>query len=327
MKNSVLMTIPVLPAELIIEILSRVPVKSLLKFRSVSKSWLALISTPEFINTHLSLSTNNNKDYTHHLLTMIFRAAMNGLYEYTLKYFTLSSLLYESVTEACDLDYPYKKLHNHFSIVDIWVMRVYGIKESWTKMLTIDYPDDPFVDYDYMLFPLSFISNKGEILVCFGSSKVMTYSTSLDKKSNIMTYNPKDDSFRYSKVINFNFDGWRRAEIYVESLVCPLSAEGRKNATKRKAGKTQVNNNKSTNDLPSHFPFSCNMRYRIRNPKVYHQIREITDSQSHILSMCVVFDPHFHVLKLLAFIVYDFSVKSIDYEVLDLRNEESSYSW
>ncbi|KAH0686145.1 hypothetical protein KY284_016698 [Solanum tuberosum] len=71
----------------------------------------------------------------------------------------------------------------------------------------------------------------------------MTYSTSLDQKSNVMTYNPKDDSFRYSKVINFNFDGWRLAEIYVESLVCPLSAEGRKNATKRKAGKTQVNNN------------------------------------------------------------------------------------
>ncbi|XP_027771418.1 uncharacterized protein LOC107012148, partial [Solanum pennellii] len=32
---------------------------------------------------------------------------------------------------------------------------------------------------------------------------------------------------------------WRSAEICVESLVCPLSAEGRKNAIKRKARKTQ----------------------------------------------------------------------------------------
>ncbi|KAK6794214.1 hypothetical protein RDI58_007667 [Solanum bulbocastanum] len=129
---------------------------------------------------------------------------------------------------------------NMVSHVDVWVMKVYGIEECWIKMLTIEYPDDPFMDYDYMLFPPSFISNKGEILVCFGSSKVMTYSTSPDQKSNIMTYNPKDDSFRYSKVFNFNFEGWRLAEIYVESLVCPLSSEGRKNATKRKAGKTQI---------------------------------------------------------------------------------------
>lgn len=131
---------------------------------------------------------------------------------------------------------------NMVSQVDVWVMKVYGVKESWTKMLTIEYPGDPFVYYNYILFPPSFISNKGEILVCFVSSKVMTYSTSLDQRINIMTYNPKDDSFRYSKVINFNFDSWRSAEIYVESLVCPLSAEGRKNATKRKARKTQVNN-------------------------------------------------------------------------------------
>lgn len=48
---------------------------------------------------------------------MNFRAAMNGLYEYTLTDFTLSSLLYESVTEAFDLDYPYKKLHKYFSMV------------------------------------------------------------------------------------------------------------------------------------------------------------------------------------------------------------------
>ncbi|XP_049358504.1 F-box/kelch-repeat protein At3g23880-like [Solanum verrucosum] len=48
---------------------------------------------------------------------MNFGAAMNGLHEYTLKDFTPTSLLYESVTEAFDLDYPYKKLPKYFSMV------------------------------------------------------------------------------------------------------------------------------------------------------------------------------------------------------------------
>ncbi|XP_059277292.1 F-box/kelch-repeat protein At3g23880-like [Lycium ferocissimum] len=405
-------TNPTLPPELITEILSRLPVKSLLKFRSVSKSWLSLISTPQFINTHLILSTsNNNKDYTHHMLTLNITAPTYSLYEYSLQDITLKSLFYESVTEPLDLDYPmqsnglYKKLHNYLWIVgsvngliclaiekydlvlwnpsirkykklpdsrptlmkadccplygfgydefhddykvvgvflkyggdqvevkiyslqsdswksvddrptrhllnisgkfvngklywvtcrdifnmykdwniisidladekwgkveqpsygegyfelklgvfgsdlsvlcdnlvthvDVWVMKEYGVKESWTKMFTIKYPDDPFVDYDYLFFPPSFISSKGEILVYFGSSKYMTCSTSHDRKSYFMTYNPKDDSFRFSEVTNI--DGWRWAEIYVESLVCPLSTEGTKNVTKTKAGKAQI---------------------------------------------------------------------------------------
>lgn len=68
---------------------------------------------------------------------------------------------------------------NMVTHVDVWVVKVYGIKESWIKMLIIEYPKDPFVDYDYMLFPPSFISNKCGIWVCFRSSKVKTYSTSL----------------------------------------------------------------------------------------------------------------------------------------------------
>ncbi|XP_017219713.1 F-box/kelch-repeat protein At3g06240-like [Daucus carota subsp. sativus] len=50
-----------LPEELIRrEILTRLPVRSLVRFKSVSKSWLSLFSEPRFINQHLTHSTTQN---------------------------------------------------------------------------------------------------------------------------------------------------------------------------------------------------------------------------------------------------------------------------
>ncbi|XP_060203464.1 F-box/kelch-repeat protein At3g23880-like [Lycium barbarum] len=49
----------IFPQEVIFEILLRVPVKSLLKFKCVSKSWLSLLSTPLFTKTHVKFSLHN----------------------------------------------------------------------------------------------------------------------------------------------------------------------------------------------------------------------------------------------------------------------------
>ncbi|CAI9089437.1 OLC1v1024009C1 [Oldenlandia corymbosa var. corymbosa] len=42
------------PEEVVIEILSRVPAKSLVRFLLVSKTWYSLINSPDFIATHLN---------------------------------------------------------------------------------------------------------------------------------------------------------------------------------------------------------------------------------------------------------------------------------
>ncbi|KAF3674659.1 putative F-box/kelch-repeat protein-like isoform X2 [Capsicum annuum] len=106
-EDSVL-PMPNLPAELITEILLRLPVKSLLKFTSVCKSWLSLISSPEFVKNHLLLSATN-KDYNHHGVMFNF-ARLCEPKQQGIKDCSLTSLLNHPVTEAFDLDYPDKTL-------------------------------------------------------------------------------------------------------------------------------------------------------------------------------------------------------------------------
>ncbi|KAM3396558.1 F-box/kelch-repeat protein [Capsicum galapagoense] len=96
----------------------------------------------------------------------------------------------------------------------IWVMKEYGVKQSWIKKYTIRYPNGqcntPF-----------FISNKGEMLFLVGLE--------------FMIDNSKDDSLRYTNVTNRESN--HAMKIYTESLVCPFSTEGTDNAAKESGEK------------------------------------------------------------------------------------------
>ncbi|XP_058198359.1 F-box/kelch-repeat protein At3g06240-like [Rhododendron vialii] len=50
----------ILPQEILTDILSRLPVKSLFRFKSVSPSWNSLISGSEFVKTHLNRTKKTN---------------------------------------------------------------------------------------------------------------------------------------------------------------------------------------------------------------------------------------------------------------------------
>ena len=55
-----------LPDEIVLEILARLPVKSLLRFRCVCKTWYSFITNPNFISTHL-LCYNHDDGYVIHM--------------------------------------------------------------------------------------------------------------------------------------------------------------------------------------------------------------------------------------------------------------------
>ncbi|KAM7503290.1 hypothetical protein LguiB_002194 [Lonicera macranthoides] len=92
-----------IPPTVITSILSRLPVKTLVRFRCVCKSWCSLISSPNFINKHLTLTLNNPP----HLL---------------LKYLSLSPkrehyslrLTNESIDEFTQLHCPFKTASGNF---------------------------------------------------------------------------------------------------------------------------------------------------------------------------------------------------------------------
>ena len=61
-----------LPHDIVLNILANLPVKSVLRFRCVSKTWDSSITTPNFISNHLNLNLNlNNNNNTNNLAYLI----------------------------------------------------------------------------------------------------------------------------------------------------------------------------------------------------------------------------------------------------------------
>ncbi|KAK9287762.1 hypothetical protein L1049_016202 [Liquidambar formosana] len=59
---------PVLPSEIIVDILARLPVKSLLRFKCACQSWRCSIADPYFVQKHLDRATKDANTHRHRLL-------------------------------------------------------------------------------------------------------------------------------------------------------------------------------------------------------------------------------------------------------------------
>ncbi|XP_058202603.1 F-box/kelch-repeat protein At3g23880-like [Rhododendron vialii] len=93
--------LPNLPNEINVEILLRLPVKSLLRFRCACKSWCSSISDPKFVKTHLSLASSN-PSYTHQRLLITNDPLCD------IKSCSISSIMrHEQSVTAVGVDYPF----------------------------------------------------------------------------------------------------------------------------------------------------------------------------------------------------------------------------
>ncbi|KAI3459039.1 hypothetical protein Pfo_015702 [Paulownia fortunei] len=316
--------LPNLPEEIITEILSRLSVKSLLKFRCISKSWCSLISSKHFIKTHLENSTKNTTLAHHRIISTFMQplwrlkhCSLHSLKKFFLwnpstrksknlpdfdarlmhikhgfitkfgfgfdessgdyKVYAVFSLIwidcrYQAIGKVYSLKadsweniksfkdgspfdeggkFASGKLHwsknsglnsrwdicsfdlksEVYGVVeqpsyaeggfypnldalgclcvlcdypktsaDVWVLKQYGVKESWDKVVTVPYLGDPWQGP----FSTPFcIGPKGEILFIFGSTFVIYY--------------PKDNCFQHPQIVNF--DAFHEADVYIESLV------------------------------------------------------------------------------------------------------------
>ncbi|GLT99785.1 hypothetical protein SLE2022_172010 [Rubroshorea leprosula] len=98
---------------------------------------------------------------------------------------------------------------NSNQYADVWIMRQHGVRDSWTKMVSIRYPLN--LKNSFPLYPL-FISENGEIL--FQWHFTMTI------------YNTKENSFRAPLLPDFSPPACSvAARIYSETLVSPAAAD------------------------------------------------------------------------------------------------------
>ncbi|XP_060180332.1 F-box protein CPR1-like [Lycium barbarum] len=190
---------PILLEELITETLLRLPVKPLLKFKSVSKSWLSLISSPEFIKRHLSLSANN-KDYNHHRVMLMVVPPEGDLKDYSLR-----SLLYDSVVvEASDMNYPVERSNAFLYIVGS-INRLICFAES-TKLLLWNPSIRKFKKLpDFRTEKMRGLNNVNSVIYGFGYDEihddykvVSCMFSSYDKfcPAEVKIYSLKSDSWR-----------------------------------------------------------------------------------------------------------------------------------
>ncbi|MED6118703.1 hypothetical protein PIB30_005175 [Stylosanthes scabra] len=102
---------------------------------------------------------------------------------------------------------------SHF--IDVWIMKDYGIAESWTKLLCVPdliyYPE--FLGFDFN------VPRSTRAICISDEDDEILLELWLDMEQKFVVYNFRDDSFRPAGIEKFG--GRVAAEVYVESLISP----------------------------------------------------------------------------------------------------------
>ena len=116
-----------LPYDIVFEILTRLPVKSLLQLRCVSKTWNSIITNPDFIKTHFNRakSLSNNSNNNGYLLCMPKRES----------YYS-SQLTHHK--DLCTIDYKKKKTYipppPFLSFLLLFLLQIFSYKREHLRL-------------------------------------------------------------------------------------------------------------------------------------------------------------------------------------------------
>ncbi|XP_059661216.1 F-box protein CPR1-like [Cornus florida] len=102
-----------LPNDVVVEILARVPVRSLLRFTSVCKLWYSLITNPSFISTQLNRTISNTTTTNNHLLFVRHYNMFQDIGRYAIHFDN------ESLDVYMELECPFTTVNDYFRIVGV----------------------------------------------------------------------------------------------------------------------------------------------------------------------------------------------------------------
>ncbi|KAJ0770210.1 putative F-box domain-containing protein [Helianthus annuus] len=128
-----------IPIEIIEDILSRLPVESILRFRSVSKPWLSRISDPSFTKLHSTRSTRtalfiSAYDHSTRQQHILSAASHGGPVSHLL---TINDISVYDIKEAQHM--------NGLVLITSAKSRAYVVNPSTRKFLLFPHPD-PYID-------------------------------------------------------------------------------------------------------------------------------------------------------------------------------------
>ncbi|KAM7511906.1 hypothetical protein LguiB_010781 [Lonicera macranthoides] len=180
-----------LPRDVTFDILSRLPIKTLIQFTCVSKSSLPLISHPHFIKLHLSKSTTKN--------FLLYYESI----DYTRYSFSLHCP--NTLIERSKLEFPFESVHGYFRIVGscnglvcffdtnyfTYVGTVFLWNPSIRKFWVLKNCQNKNDSLSHMVIGFGFVPKVDDFKVV-----KIVYDLDFEVNPDVFVYTLKDDSWR-----------------------------------------------------------------------------------------------------------------------------------
>lgn len=201
---------PVLPDDLIIEILIRVPARSLLQLKCVCKTWKILISDPQFANHHLRTSTANPSMTQQQRLVTSFISKRSKILSWPFKSHLEkpSNPHFKPFTFSLSNDHRYRILGSCNGLICLYNRTdhhaSYGYVQLWNPLTRLTSKTSPIVEgaIGYHGFGYDPVNDKYKVLV--GFVLALVYGGLLELVTKVYTFG-EDENPCWRTIQNFPY--------------------------------------------------------------------------------------------------------------------------